>query len=279
MRRQRPLLMWCGSLSGDHRAFHHPVVAQHDQCEQQLVQAVRLRRLARQQRHGLRVEHHEVGLTARLQVAHHAGQTQRLRATGPLKPQPERTTAPKLVLLGASTGGPHALARVLADLPEDFPAPVLVVQHLPGTWTASLAERLDALSPLPVREARPLDLLQAGQVLVVPGDRQVALQRTGTLTLYRRPGHTSPSVDLALNSAIEAFGAETLAVILTGMGSDGLEGVRKLKRLGGRCLAEHASSCVVYGMPRAIIEAGLADRSVPLERMSAEIIKLVMGKA
>lgn len=181
----------------------------------------------------------------------------------------------RLMLIGASTGGPQALAQVISALPAHFPLPVLVVQHLPGTWTAALADRLDALSALKVREVRPLDMLQPGQVLVVPGDQQVSLQRTGTLTLYHRPGHNAPSIDLALSSAIEALGNQVLAVILTGMGSDGLIGVRKLKQAGGQCLAEHASSCVVYGMPRAVIEAGLADRVVPLERMAAEIQKLV----
>ncbi|MEZ0368478.1 MAG: CheB methylesterase domain-containing protein [Candidatus Sericytochromatia bacterium] len=202
-------------------------------------------------------------------------QTQRLSPGLPQLTSAAPSGAFRLVLLGASTGGPQALATVLTALPADFPVPLLVVQHLPGTWTASLAERLDALSALKVREARPLDLLQPGLVLVVPGDQQVSLQRTGTLTLYHRPGHSAPSVDLALNSAIEAFGAGLLAVILTGMGSDGLEGVKKLKLNGGSCLAEHVSSCVVYGMPRSVVEAGLADRVVPLERMAAEIQRVI----
>lgn len=193
-------------------------------------------------------------------------------ASGAVRVNP---TAHRLVLIGASTGGPQALAQVLSSLPADFPIPVLVVQHLPGTWTASLAERLDTLSPLKVREVRPLDMLQPGQVLVVPGNQQVSLQRTGTLTLYHRPGHSAPCVDLALSSAIEALGNQVLAVILTGMGSDGLEGVKKLKAAGGRCLAEHISSSVVYGMPRAVVEAGLADKVVPLDRIAGEIQKMV----
>lgn len=203
-------------------------------------------------------------------------QTQRMRPSlVPPPPPPARLAQTRLVLLGASTGGPQALAEILSKLPEDFPVPILIVQHLPGTWTASLAERLDALSPLKVREARPLDTLQPGLALVVPGNQQVALLRSGTVTLYHKAELSSPSVDLALTSACEAFGRQAMAVILTGMGSDGLEGVRRLRAAGGSCLAEHASSCVVYGMPRAVIEAGLADRSVPLERMAAEIIRMV----
>lgn len=204
-------------------------------------------------------------------------QTQLMRPSVVAPTTQQRTGRTRLVLIGASTGGPQALAEVLSKLPEDFPSPILVVQHLPGTWTASLAERLDVLSALKVREARPLDTLQPGQVLVVPGNQQVALQRSGAVTLYHKAEHNSPSVDLALTSACEAFGNQALAVILTGMGSDGLEGVRRLRAAGGCCLAEHASSCVVYGMPRAVIEAGLADRIVPLDRMASEIMRQVKG--
>lgn len=202
-------------------------------------------------------------------------QTKRLRQTGPLGELPTTVTPTKLLLLGASTGGPQALAEVLGALPASFPLPVVVVQHLPGHWTQTLAERLNALSALRVREARPLDRLQPGTALVIPGEQQVALQRTGTLTLYRQPGLQRPSVDLALKSAVEAFGDQVLAVILTGMGQDGLEGARKLKAAGGVCLAEHASSCVVYGMPRAVIENGLATRTVPLTKMAQEIQKFL----
>ncbi|MGV3524786.1 MAG: CheB methylesterase domain-containing protein [Candidatus Sericytochromatia bacterium] len=201
----------------------------------------------------------------------------RVRQTGPLNPrllQQTPSTPWRLVLLGASTGGPQALAQILKELPADFPVPILVVQHLPGNWTASLAERLHSLSPLRVREARQVDALQPGQVLVVPGDRQVSLQRAGTLNLYHRPGLNCPSVDLALHSAAEAFGAQVVAGILTGMGNDGLAGARRLQQLGGCCLAEHASSCVVYGMPRAVIEAGCADRVLPLERFAGELLRM-----
>lgn len=200
-------------------------------------------------------------------------QTQRIRHHTQFQP-PTETEPLRLVLMGASTGGPQALASILAHLPKDFSVPILVVQHLPGTWTASLAERLNNLSPLKVREARALDQLQAGTALVVPGNQQVSILRSGKLNLYHKPELNSPSVDLALASACEAFGSQLLAVILTGMGNDGLEGVRQLKQAKGKCLAEHASSCVVYGMPRAVIEAGLADRVIPLERIAQEIQRL-----
>jgi two-component system chemotaxis response regulator CheB len=177
----------------------------------------------------------------------------------------------RLVLIGASTGGPQALAVLLAQLPQDFAVPILVVQHLPGSWTTSLAQQLNQLSPLEVREARAQDQLQNGTVLVVPGNQQVSLSESGQLTLFHRSDLNRPSVNLALLSACEAFGRRTLAVILTGMGNDGLEGVQALKKKHGKCLAEHASSCVVYGMPRAVIEAGLADKVAPLERLAQEI--------
>ncbi len=200
-------------------------------------------------------------------------QTRKARGTRPLPNF--RTEAPRssqrLLIIGASTGGPPALAKIMSELPLHFQVPILIVQHISGQWTQSLSERLNELSPLTVRQARPLDRLFPGQVLVVPGDQQVAFQSTGTLTLYHRPGLNAPSVDLALRSAVDAFGSQVSAVILTGMGQDGLEGVKKLKQAGGFALAEHASSCVVYGMPRAIIEAGLADRVVPISRMAQEI--------
>lgn len=200
-------------------------------------------------------------------------QTRKTRSTGPLPSL--RTELPRLsqrlLIIGASTGGPPALAKIMSELPQHFQIPILVVQHISGHWSHSLSERLNELSPLLVREASPLDRLYPGQVLIVPGNQQVAFQSTGTLSLYHRPGLTTPSIDLSLRSAVDAFGSQVSAVILTGMGQDGLEGVRRLKQAGGFVLAEHASSCVVYGMPRAVIEAGLVDRIVPISRMAHEI--------
>jgi len=201
-------------------------------------------------------------------------QSQLLRQSATLKSihaDPLPAAPCRLLLIGASTGGPQALARILQGLPADFAAPILIVQHLPEGFTHSLAARLQAFSRLPVREALATEPLVPGHVLIVPGNRQARCLRTGQLECFEALHLSRPSVDLALFSAIDAFHRDVLAVILTGMGQDGLEGVQRLKQVGGRCLAEHPSSCVVYGMPRAVIEAGLADRVVPLGRMASEI--------
>lgn len=203
-------------------------------------------------------------------------QASKMRKTGGL--QNKAGTVPRncqLLVLGASTGGPQALAHILKDLPADFPVPILIVQHLTGHFTRSLAERLNVLSPLQVREARKHDHLTPGSALIVPGGQQAKVMGNQVLQLFYRPELNLPNVDLALSSAAEALRGRVLAVILTGMGQDGLRGVRALKAQGGTCFVEHASSCVVYGMPRAVVEADLADRIVPLPRISSEILKLV----
>lgn len=201
-------------------------------------------------------------------------ESRRQRQSAALKAAESRRLTPapcRLLLIGASTGGPQALAQILGELPASFALPILIVQHLPGGFTDSLAQQLQSLSALQVREVQPQDQLRAGQALIVPGSQQVRLLRNGELVLYSAQGHSRPSVNLTLISAIQAFQQEVLALILTGMGQDGLEGVQRLKAAGGRCLAEHPSSCVVYGMPRAVIEAGLADRVLPLPRIASEL--------
>ncbi len=192
-------------------------------------------------------------------------------------PAPRRRPVPAagrhgLVVIGSSTGGPVALQRVLAALPAAFAAPVVVVQHMPASFTGPFAERLDRLCALEVREAADREPLAPGRVALAPGGRQLYLERTdGALRVRLRdpqPGeHYKPSVDVALASAAETVGAGTLAVIMTGMGADGREGARRLKARGGTVWAQDEASCVIYGMPRAVVEAGLADRVLPLEEI------------
>lgn len=205
-------------------------------------------------------------------------QAHRVRGQTPATPKVVRShQSCKLLVIGASTGGPQALAHVLQKLPANFSLPILLVQHLPPGFTTSLADRLNTLSKLEVREARNNELLLPGQALMVPGDQQVSVQSGGRLKLYQEPGLVQPSVDLALESAVRLYRDQIVAVILTGMGQDGLKGVRQLKSAGGHCLAEAASSCVIYGMPRAVIEEGLADRVVPLPIMAREILRLTQN--
>lgn len=187
------------------------------------------------------------------------------------------TGVARAVVIGTSTGGPQALRTLFARLPDGFPLPILVVQHMLPNFTQSLAESLHTVSGLEIREARQGDTLMPGRVLLAPADYHMELDRRGHILLNQKPPHCGvrPSVDMTLLSAAHFFKGRVLAVILTGMGQDGLEGVRALKMAGGRCLAEHESSCVVYGMPRAIIENHLAQAVVPLDKMAEQIQRVL----
>ncbi|MCL4426692.1 MAG: chemotaxis response regulator protein-glutamate methylesterase [Firmicutes bacterium] len=180
----------------------------------------------------------------------------------------------RVVVVGTSTGGPGALHEVIPRLPADLPAPLLVVQHMPPGFTRTLAERLDRLSAVAVKEAEAGDRLEAGQVLVAPGGYHLEVSGQGTVNLTQSPPQhgVRPAVDVTLESVVAAFGAASLAVIMTGMGFDGARGAALVKRAGGLTIAEHESSCVIYGMPRAVVESGLADRVVPLEEIPEAIV-------
>ena len=182
------------------------------------------------------------------------------------------------VVIGTSTGGPQALRQVIPLLPKELGVPVFVVQHIPAQFTASLADRLDGTSLLRVVEAADGMAAEPGCVYVAPGGRHLGVERRdGTITCVlddgpRRRG-CRPSVDYLIESAVRICGGRVLAAVLTGMGCDGLDGCRAVKAAGGRVLAQSGDTCVVYGMPKAIIEAGLADETVPLDEMAARIEK------
>lgn len=166
-----------------------------------------------------------------------------------------------VVVIGASTGGPVAVRELLSDLPADFPAAVLLVQHLPATFTRVLAAQLARRVPLAVREAREGDELEPATVLVAPGGYQLILRpdlRVGLVAGQEVHGH-SPAVDVTMQAAAQAFGGQTRGVVLTGMGSDGVQGLSAIRARGGRTFAQDAASCVVAGMPQRAIERGLAD--------------------
>jgi two-component system chemotaxis response regulator CheB len=186
-----------------------------------------------------------------------------------------------LVAIGSSTGGPAALRTIMSALPADFPAGMLIAQHMPPGFTRPLAQRLDELSTLSVKEAEEGDLVRPGIALVAPAGWQTALSGNCDGLVVRlskeAPFATlfKPSVDVMLLSAAEACGRRTIGVILTGMGSDGVRGMKGIKAKGGRTLAEAESSCVVFGMPKAAIEAGVVDVVSPLAAMAAEIVRQV----
>ncbi len=183
-----------------------------------------------------------------------------------------------LVGIGVSTGGPPAVQKILASLPAQFPASILIAQHMPGTFTKAFAKRLNQNSPLEVKEAEQGDTLEKGKVYIAPGGFHLKIQqrvRSIDLDITQEPRDAlyKPSVNVLLSSIAEGVGKRGLGVILTGMGNDGLEGVRALKRRGGYAIAQDNASCVVYGMPRAIVEAGLADVVVHIESMPDSILE------
>jgi two-component system chemotaxis response regulator CheB len=182
----------------------------------------------------------------------------------------------KLVAIGISTGGPQALEFVLAQLPPDFPGTIVVVQHMPENFTEMFARRLDELCSLRVKEAQSGDALQAGRVLICPGNRHMKVKRLplGDVVVLSDEGRVNghrPSADVLFRSVAEEFGPQSVAIIMTGMGDDGAEGLGAVKKAGGLTIAQSEESCVVYGMPKAAIERGYTTRVVALDVLSSTL--------
>lgn len=185
--------------------------------------------------------------------------------------------ARRVILIGASTGGVEALRFLLPQLPTGLP-PIVVVQHIPPNFSRVMAEHINRLAPYEVREAEDGELLHSGLCVVAPGDFHVLLQRAGQgyrVKLSQSPAvnHCRPSVDVLFRSAAEQAGAHAVAVVLTGMGTDGARGVQLLRAAGARTLAEAEESCVVFGMPQAAIKTGAVERVVPLAQMPRAILE------
>jgi two-component system chemotaxis response regulator CheB len=180
-----------------------------------------------------------------------------------------------LIMIGTSTGGPQALTQVIAGLPATLAAPVAVVLHIPVGYTQGLAARLDKLTPLRVVEAHEGLALVPGVVALAPGGMHLHIEREGAALRARLSAIPTrsfiPSVDELFRTGAAAVGAGALGVVLTGMGDDGLEGARMIAAAGGTLLTEAASTCVVYGMPRSVYDAGLGAEAIPLDRMAQEI--------
>jgi two-component system chemotaxis response regulator CheB len=194
--------------------------------------------------------------------------------------RPARRGEVDVVVIGISTGGPQALKALMPKLPQDFPVPVCMVLHMPPGYTELYAAKLNEVTPMTVKEAAEGDELKPGLALLAPAGRHLTFRRTANRVVCHldiRPLDTlhRPSVDVMFQSAAETFGARTLGVVMTGMGSDGREGAAWIKGAGGRMLTEAESSCVVYGMPRSVSEAGLSDAAVPLGNMAEAILELV----
>jgi two-component system, chemotaxis family, protein-glutamate methylesterase/glutaminase len=198
------------------------------------------------------------------------------------QPPRKQTGAINAVVIGVSTGGPNALAEVIPKLTNAINVPVLIVQHMPPVFTQSLAASLDRQSQLTVKEAAHGELLQGGFVYIAPGGHHMAVvlqQNQPIVNIMDTPPENScrPAVDVLFRSAGQVYGGNVLSVILTGMGSDGQKGTAVLKQYGAYCLTQSKESCVVYGMPRAVDEAGLSDERVPLPEMASRINQLICG--
>jgi two-component system chemotaxis response regulator CheB len=185
-----------------------------------------------------------------------------------------------VVAIGTSTGGPPALQAIIPRLPSALTSTILVVQHMPVGFTRSLAERLASLSAVPVREAEDAEALGPGSVLIAPAGMHMKLRRRGSgvriwLDEEPRSALHRPSADILMASVAKIYGSRALGVVLTGMGSDGVEGLRAIRQAGGHTLAESEDTCVIYGMPKAAVEAGVVDRTVPLGRVADEILAAV----
>lgn len=197
-------------------------------------------------------------------------------AAQPLPP-PTRGDDRQIIVIGGSTGGVEALRTLLPLFPQGLP-PIAVVQHISAYFSRVVAERLDALCGLEVREATDGGVLRSGSCVIAPGDFHLAVEHSGgayRTKLLKTPPihHCRPAVDVLFRSAAEAAGPHTVAALLTGMGSDGAMGMQAIRRAGGTTIAEHESTCVVYGMPRAAVELGVVDRTVPLPDIPATIMK------
>ncbi|MEO8127239.1 MAG: chemotaxis response regulator protein-glutamate methylesterase [Bryobacteraceae bacterium] len=223
----------------------------------------------------------------RMVLANKVRAAARSKPAVPEKRPPRRTPAPGvlrkssavLIAIGASTGGTEAIRTVLEELPEDSP-PLLVVQHIPAVFSRAFAMRLDKICKIRVKEAEDGDEVLAGRALVAPGDFHMMLRRDGpSLRVEVKSGpricYQRPSVDVTFQTVADVIGGGALGVLLTGMGSDGANGLLKMKRAGARTIAQDEASCVVYGMPREAVLLGAADQILPLSRIATAICSAV----
>lgn len=206
-------------------------------------------------------------------------------AAAPARPPAPRTGAvkqPAVLVVGSSTGGPEALARVLPALPASLPVPVLLVQHMPPVFTRQFAQRLDRLCPLTVVEAVDGTPLAPGTVHLAPGDHHLTIRKTGrglVTALNQSPPENfcRPAVDPLFRSSVETFDGAVLGVVLTGMGSDGRIGAGRIRETGGAVVVQDQASSVVWGMPGAVATAGFADEVLPLDRVAEAITRRISG--
>ena len=184
----------------------------------------------------------------------------------------------QLAVIGASTGGPVAIEKVLKQLPANYPLPILLIQHMPASFTGAFSERLNKLCAINVKEAEHGDELKPGTAYIAPGGRQMRLKQDGRSNLINiddEPVSTTykPSVDITFNSIAEAYRGRVLAIVLTGMGSDGCDGAKMLREKGATVWAQDEASCVVYGMPMAVVKQNLADKVMSVDEIGISLAR------
>jgi len=185
--------------------------------------------------------------------------------------------ARRVVVIGSSTGGPRALYQVIPSLPAEISAAVLIIQHMPPGFTRAMAARLDELSAFEIKEAEAGDVLTENRGFIAPGGYHMVVTPERKIGLNREPPvwGVRPSVDVSMESVAAVYGGRTVGVVLTGMGCDGTKGTGRLRSAGGKVLAEDASTCVVYGMPRSVYESGYANAVLPLPEIAPAIVKML----
>lgn len=198
----------------------------------------------------------------------------------PKKISVKNLVSSKIVVIGSSTGGPKSLDMVIPPLPKEFPAPIIIVQHMPAGFTKSLAQRLNKISNLDVKEAENGDILEPGKVYVAPGDYHLGIkQHDKKSVIYleksEKINNVRPAVDFTLDKVAEIYKDKTIAVILTGMGKDGTKGAFKVKYYNGLVIVESKETCVVYGMPKSVVEEGYADFELPAYKIPEKLIEII----
>lgn len=225
-------------------------------------------------------------LTQKIKVAYHNFKPSIVRSMSK-KPRPKEITPcfnltdqKMVVALGTSSGGPRALKEVIPLLPANFPAGMVIVQHMPAGFTRSLADRLNNESKIRVKEAEEGDRIEPGLALLAPGNYHLEIKTGGIVQLNQKPPlwGVRPCVDYMMESIAPIYGQRAIGVILTGMGRDGANGMSEIQKHGGKTIVQNEETCLVYGMPRAVVERGLANHILPLQDIAYKIVQLLEGK-